>query len=204
MLMNRLEVLAMNNPVRAWFQRHHEVPLLKRLGGTLDGLTVLEIGCGRGLGTHELFKQMNAGKIIAIDYDPGMIERARKRLAAYPASQLEIRVGDATQIKEDDQSFDAIVTFAALHHVPDWQKAVSEIARLLKPGGRFFFEEVTAQWIHRWPYRVLFEHPMENRFSGQQFIDELERQGIEMGDNWVEEKGGDFIFGAGRRKEINT
>jgi len=70
---------------------------------------------------------------------------------------------------------------------------------VLKPGGRFFFQEVTARWILRWPYRSLFEHPMENRFSGQEFIAELQRQGIEVGDHWVERAGGDFIFGVGRR-----
>ena len=82
---------------------------------------------------------------------------------------------------------------------PDWQAAVSEIFRVLKPGGRYFFQDVTAQRILRWPYRTLFEHPMENRFSGPEFVAELERQGIEVGDSWVERAGGDFIFGVGRR-----
>ena len=52
MKMNRLEKLAMNNPVRTLIQRHYEAPLLERLGGRLDDLVVLETGCGRGIGTE--------------------------------------------------------------------------------------------------------------------------------------------------------
>ena len=47
MKMNQLEKLAMNNPVRTLIQRHFEAPLLERLGGRLEGLEVLEVGCGR-------------------------------------------------------------------------------------------------------------------------------------------------------------
>ncbi len=198
MKMNRLEKLAMNNPVRTFIQRHYEAPLLERLGGRLEGLEVLEIGCGRGVGTELILERFGARKVVALDLDEEMVERARRRLARYGRERLELRVGDVTRLGFEDRSFDAVVNFAAIHHVPDWQSAIAEVARVLKPGGRFYFQEVTAQWIHRWPYRVLFEHPVENRFSGEAFIAELERQGLEVKDNWVERGGGDFIFGVGR------
>ena len=199
MKMNYLEKLAMNNPVRTLIQRHFEAPLLERLGGRLEGLEVLEIGCGRGVGTQRILERFGARKVSAMDLDESMLQRARRRLAHYSTDRLDLRLGDVTHLEAGDQAFDAVVTFAAIHHVPEWQAAVAEIFRVLKPGGRFFFQEVTAQWILRWPYRTLFEHPMENRFSGPEFVAELERQGIEVGDSWVERAGGDFIFGVGRR-----
>lgn len=204
MKMNRLEKLAMNNPVRTLIQRHFEAPLLERLGGRLDGLEVLETGCGRGVGTQLILDRFGARKVVAMDLDEEMLQKARKRLAGISPERLELRLGDVTRIDAPDQSYDAVVNFAAIHHVPDWQAAISEIIRVLKPGGRFFFQEVTARWILRWPYRSLFEHPMENRFSGPGFVAELERQGLEVGDHWVERAGGDFIFGVGRRAAANA
>jgi ubiquinone/menaquinone biosynthesis C-methylase UbiE len=200
MKMNYLEKLAMNNPVRSLIQRHYEAPLLERLGGRLDGQEVLEIGCGRGVGTQLLLERFGARKVTAMDLDEAMLRRARRRLSGYSTDRLELQLGDITRIEAEDCSYDAVVNFAAIHHVPDWQSAVTEIGRVLKPGGRFFFQEVTARWILRWPYRTLFEHPMENRFSGHEFVAELERQGIQVGDSWVERAGGDFIFGVGRRE----
>jgi len=197
--MNYLEKLAMNNPVRAMIQRRVEIPLLEQLGGRLEGLDVLEIGCGQGVGTQLILERLGARKVVAIDLDKTMLRRAQRRLANYREDRLELRIGDVTNIDSDKQAFDAVVNFAAIHHVPDWQAAIAEISRVLKPGGRFLFQEVTAQWILRWPYRSLFEHPMENRFSGKEFVTELENQGIEVGGNWVERGNGDFIFGAGRK-----
>jgi ubiquinone/menaquinone biosynthesis C-methylase UbiE len=201
MKMNLLEKLAMNNPVRAMIQRRFEAPLLERLGGRLVDLDVLEVGCGQGIGTQLLLDRFAARKVVAVDLDEGMLRRASRRLSRYSPERWELRVGDVTNLDLEDHSFDAVVNFAAIHHVPVWQAALKEIHRVLKPGGRFFFEEVTARWIHRWPYRTLFAHPRENRFSSREFIDELERVGIMVGDHWVEKAGGDFVFGVGRRRD---
>lgn len=199
MKMNTLEKMAMNNPIRLLIQRHYELPLLEKLGGRLDDMNVLEVGCGRGVGTELLIERLGAATVHAIDLDESMLKHARKRLAKYDPKRLKLSTGDVTTIDAPDQTYDAVINFAAIHHVPNWQAAVAEISRVLTPGGKFFFQEVTAQWIFRWPYRVMFEHPMENRFSGAEFIREVENQGIIVDDNWVERGGGDFVFGVGRR-----
>jgi ubiquinone/menaquinone biosynthesis C-methylase UbiE len=201
MKMNTLEKLAMNNPVRAMIQRRVEMPLLEELGGRLDGMTVLEIGCGRGIGTELILQRLGAARVVATDLDESMLQRAQKRLGHYGADRLELQLADATALKFEDRSFDAVFNFAAIHHIPDWQSAITEICRVLRPGGRFYFQEVTARWILRWPYRQLFEHPMDNRFSGQEFVNDVERAGIAVGDNWVERASGDFIFGVGTRAD---
>jgi ubiquinone/menaquinone biosynthesis C-methylase UbiE len=125
-----------------------------------------------------------------------MVDRARRRLSGYSSQRLRLSVGDVTSIEAEDASFDAVVDFGILHHVPNWQDGVREIKRVLRRGGRFFFEEVTSQALKRRSYR-LFEHPLTNRFSRVEFVNELERQGIMVGPNIVERCFGDFIFGVG-------
>ena len=199
MKLNRVEKALVNNPARALLQRHYEARLLEKLGGRLEGKRVLEVGCGPGVGTEVIFERFGAREVHAFDLDSDMVERARRRLKGYTPDRLDLRVGDVTSIDAEDQLFDAVFDFAIIHHVPLWQRAVSEIRRVLKPGGKFYFEEVTSHALNRWSYRTFLDHPTQNRFSAAQFIAELERQGIVVGDNFVERFFGDFVIGVGRR-----
>lgn len=198
MKLNRVEKALMNNPARAFLQRHYEARLLERLGGRPERARVLEVGCGRGVGTELILERWGAREVFAFDLDQDMVNRARRRLSSYPPDRLRLAVGDVTAIEAGDASFDAVVDFGILHHVPRWQAGVAEIRRVLRPGGRFYFEEVTSQALERRAYRVLFDHPAANRFSRVEFVDELERRGIVVGANVVERLFGDFIFGVGR------
>ena len=200
MKLNRIEKALMNNPIRALVQRHHEAGLMQRLGGRLDGMRVLEIGCGRGVGTEIIFERFGAHEVDAFDLDPDMVEKARKRLSRYPALRLRLFIGDAAAIEAEDESYDAVVDFGIIHHVPGWQSAVKEVSRVLRPGGLFLFEEVTRQALSRWFYRTFLKHPPpENSFNREEFIAELEHQGIEVGTNNIEWCFGDFVVGAGWR-----
>lgn len=203
MKLNRIEKALMNNPVRAWVQRQYEAPFLERLGGRATGKRVLEIGCGRGVGTEIIFERFGAREVHAFDLDPAMIEQARRRLTVYLSDRLRLTVGDAAAIDAEDESFDAVFDFGIIHHVPAWQRAVAEVRRVLRPGGRFFFEEVTRQALERWVYRTLFEHPHENRFSSGEFVAELEQQGIHVGSNFVERFTGDFVIGVGQKRSAS-
>lgn len=200
MKMNRFEKFAMNSPIRAAFQRWYEVPLLERMGGRTEGCRVLEIGCGRGVGTEEILHRFGARFIHAIDVDPDMIRRAEKRLSGYGPDRLKLEVGDVTAIAAEDASFDAVFDFAILHHVPNWQQAVGEIRRVLRPSGRFYFQEVTTHALDKWFYRTFMEHPNDNRFSSRQFVAELERQSLVVDENWVEKYRGDFVYGVARKQ----
>ncbi len=199
MKLNSIEKLLMNNPVRALLQRRYEAPLMERLGGRTEGLRVLEIGCGRGVGTEIIFERFRAREVHAFDLDPEMVKLARKRLSSIGTDRLRLCVGDAEAIAEGDASFDAVFDFGIIHHVSEWKRDISEVARVLKPGGRFFFEEVTSKALNRWVYRTFLEHPTENRFSAKEFVAELDRKGIAVGGNSVEWLLGDFITGVGRR-----
>ena len=198
MKLNLIEKALVNNPVRSLLQRQYEGPLLERLGGRTSELRVLEIGCGRGVGTEIIFEQFGAREVHAFDLDPDMVNQAKARLADYSSDRLKLFVGDAAAIEAEDDTYDAVFDFGIIHHVPQWRRALSEVSRVLRPDGRFFFEEVTSHALNRWSYRTFLDHPKQDRFTAVQFIGELERHGIYVGTNYVERFFGDFVIGVGR------
>ena len=198
MRLNAVETALMHNPVRKLLQRHYEAPLLMRLGGSVRGLRVLEVGCGRGVGTEILLQQLGARQVCAFDLDPDFVQRARRRLAPYAADRVQLSVADAAAIPAPDASFDAVFDFGIIHHVQAWRTAVSEAWRVLKPDGRFFFEEITRQALDRWVYRTFLKHPTEDRFSGPEFVAQLEQQGFAV-DVTTSRCFGDLVIGVARR-----
>lgn len=178
MLLNRFEKLLMNNPVRAALQRGFEGKRLLAMGGPAHG-RVLEIGCGRGVGASIILDRFGASHVDAFDLDGDMVRRAQKRLAKY-GDRARVWTGDATQIEAADESYDAVFDFGIIHHIPAWRSALAEVHRVLKPGGRFYAEEIFARFILHPLWRRLFEHPLEDRFDHDQFVAALEEAGFEV------------------------
>jgi ubiquinone/menaquinone biosynthesis C-methylase UbiE len=177
MLLNRFEYALMNNPVRALIQRHFEAPRLLNMGGPMRGGAALEVGCGRGVGTQLIFDLFGAGTVDAFDLDPRMVALARARLVHYGA-RTRLWVGDAASIAVPDSTYDAVFDFGIIHHIPRWRRALTEIHRVLKPGGRFYAEEVLGPFIRHAVSRRLFDHPEADRFDAATFRDALARAGL--------------------------
>ena len=198
MILNRAEKMLMNNPIRRAIQRYYEIPLLLRMSHRMENSAVLEIGCGQGFGMELILTEFGASTVCGIDLDRDMIARAERRIQPF-GSRARVAVGDVTAIAADDQAFDAIFDFGIIHHVPVWQNAIREVRRVLRPGGLFLFEEVSKQALDRWVYRTLFDHPKEDRFTREQFVQELKAQDIDVGANLVSFCFGDFFAGVGTR-----
>ncbi|MFN0159007.1 MAG: class I SAM-dependent methyltransferase [Bacteroidota bacterium] len=182
MKLNVLGRASMNSSARRVAQTY-VAALWERLGGQVQNGRVLEVGCGGGVGVIIIVQRFGAAEVHAFDLDPRMIDRARRRLASY--SFVHLSVGDVTAIDAENASFDAVFDFGAIHLEPNWQKAVTEVRRVLKPGGRFFFELVTNRFL-RASYPLVTEGFRNmNPPGANQFIDELERQGIAVGKNFV-------------------
>ena len=164
MLLNRVEKAMMNNPVRAAIQRRFEARRLLDLGGPTPGAIALEIGCVRGVGAEIVLDLFGAARVDAFDLDPRMVELASRRLAPR-GDRVRLWAGDVTSIPAPDASYDAVFDFGIVHHVPAWRDALGEIARVLKPGGRFYAEEVLAHFIQHPVWRRVLEHPQEDRFD---------------------------------------
>lgn len=100
---------------------------------------ILELGCGPAWLWRHNRDLMPAGwRIVLTDLSPGMVDRARADLSEQNAGQFEFDVIDAQAIPYTNASFDAVVANHMLYHVPDRPRALSEIRRVLKPGGRLF------------------------------------------------------------------
>lgn len=207
MLMNRMETALVNSPPRRALQRFYEVRLLIELGGRTPGAAAAEIGGGSGYGTKLILDRFGAASVDAVDLDPKMILRAGRRLARY-GPDVRLAQGSATDLAGAFSSFgggaaasyDAVFDFAIIHHIPDWQAAVAEVARVLKPGGRFFFDEVTATALARPSYRLLFDHPTENRLNAGRFLATLALHGLQVDDRWRTRIGGDYVLGVASRE----
>ncbi|MCD2127231.1 class I SAM-dependent methyltransferase [Rhodococcus ruber] len=197
--MNRLETRLVNSAPRRWLQRYYEVPQLRRLGARIGpAARVLELGCGSGYGTQLILDKFGASSVDAIDLDPAMIDRARRRLAR-SVDRVRLAQGSATDLwtafKATDDSYDVVFDFAIIHHIPDWRAALNEVARVLKPGGLFVFDEVTAEALATRTYRLLFDHPAHDRFTAHRFVDALEDRKLRVGDRFVTRRAGHYVLG---------
>jgi len=105
------------------------------------GRDVLEVGCGTGLILEKLAR--SARRAEGVDLSPGMLEHAKRR-------GLDVREGSATELPYPDASFDVSVSFKVLAHVPDIERALSEMARVCRPGGY-----VIAELYNPWSLRYL-------------------------------------------------
>ena len=99
----------------------------------------------------------------AQDLDPLMIRRAKAYLPG-EAAQICLYVGDVLHLPYPSGYLDAVFGFGVLHHVPDWRAGLGEIARVLKPGGRYFLEEFYPPFYQNFVARRIFLHPEEDRF----------------------------------------
>jgi ubiquinone/menaquinone biosynthesis C-methylase UbiE len=177
MLLNRVEKAIINNPLRAAIQRHVEARRLLAMGGSVSGGVALEVGCGRGVGAEIILDVFGAERVDAFDLDPHMVERARRRLARR-AERVRLWTGDVTHILAGENTYDAVFDFGIIHHVPNWREALSEVHRVLKPRGRFYAEEALEKLITHPVARRLFEHPEEDRFDHDRFVNALEESGF--------------------------
>lgn len=107
--------------------------------GDISNKRVLEIGCGRGGMSRWLagFEPPPA-QIVAADFAMSAIRKPRYNSTGRGLARIEWEVTDITAIAHPDESFDTVISCETIEHVPDPPKAVAELARVLKRGGRLY------------------------------------------------------------------
>jgi len=166
-----LERHLMNNPLRRFMQRTFEGRQLLHMGGAQPGAQVLEIGCGSGAGLDLLSTLFHVQRADGFDLDPAMLKHCLRRHRRN--HHVNIWQGNTRHIPVDDAAYDAVFDFGTLHHVADWQSGLAEVFRVLKPGGRFYVEEITRQFITHPLWRRVLDHPQQNRFDVHDLVKEL-------------------------------
>jgi SAM-dependent methyltransferase len=106
---------------------------LAALAGLADSRwTVGDLGCGGGQVSAALAPFV--GRVLAVDASAAMLQAAKRRL--HGVDNVELRRGELEALPIDDARLDAATMMLVLHHVPEPQRALAEVARVLKPGGR--------------------------------------------------------------------
>jgi SAM-dependent methyltransferase len=95
---------------------------------------VLDIGCSTGILTRHYAEYF--GEVVGVDIDDGAVEWARLNRAA---DTIEYRVGDSMELPFEDRGFDVVTCTHIYEHVPDPQRMLDEIFRVLRPGGLCYF-----------------------------------------------------------------
>ena len=108
--------------------------LVLRLAGDLQGRSVLDVGCGDGTLALACWESGTA-QVAGLDLDTRMITRAAAFAAQHQAA-IGYTVGRADTLPFGDKSFDLVVSVAMLTFVPEADRVVREMARVLRPGGR--------------------------------------------------------------------
>ena len=172
MELNWVERLVVNNPIRIAIQ-NRIVTWMKNARVLPEASVILEIGCGRGAGARLLHKRFRPRALYGMDIDIKMLRLARRYLRD-DMENTYLCLGDAESLPYKECSFDAVFGFGPLHHMLDWQRALREISRVLKPGGCYFLEEFYPGSYANFLTKRLLVHPEHNRFYSTDLKSALE------------------------------
>ena len=143
-----------------------------------ENARILELGCGQGLLWKENLDRIPAGwKIILSDLSSGMLDAAWRNLVV-TGRAFKFEEIDAQSIPYEGETFDAVIANFMLYHIPDRPKALREIRRVLKPGGRLFAATVGNNHMReatRWTQQVSREAalPVSLPFALENGFDQL-------------------------------
>jgi ubiquinone/menaquinone biosynthesis C-methylase UbiE len=162
-----LQKLFVYNPVRVYLQRRIEAPEVFTGLSLPAGSHCIEIGCGHGAGALLISGYFNCNRIVGIDNDPEIINRARKYITTLPGwargirtDHIEFACQDAASLPYREGSFNAAFLFGVLNSVDDWKAIVSGIYRVLKPGGIFSFYDAIRPSTFFYMSRIFFYVPI--------------------------------------------
>ena len=142
-----------------------------------EGKKVLDVGSGNGYVLSKYAKE--GASVYGVDITPTGIQLCRSRFG-YLGIQGNFQVADAQHLPFENNTFDCVTSMGVLHHVPVTERAVSEIFRVLKPGGRLI-----VMFYHRNSALYRVRYPLVSILTGksrQQLVNEFDGVGNPKGD----------------------
>lgn len=144
----------------------YERPEMLRLAGDVRNRHILDAGCGHGPLAGALIER--GARVTGFDSSEAMIGLAKQRLG----EEAELQVADLGQpLPFDDDTFDDVVASLVFHYLPDWQAALRELRRVLRPGGRLIMS-VNHPILYPWT------NPGKDYFRVTKYSDELTFNGL--------------------------
>ena len=163
-------------------------PLPRILALTAEGVdgaeAVLEVVAGCGLLSAAI--GAGVGDLVATDYAEAMLALLRKRVLDAGFSNVECAPGDIYALDYPLGSFDIVVAANVLHLVPDLNRALRGLCRVLRPGGKlitptFCHDETRRSWVVSRLMVALLGQPMRRRFTALSLWQALEGAGLRVG-----------------------
>ncbi|HWP68877.1 MAG TPA: class I SAM-dependent methyltransferase [Rectinemataceae bacterium] len=168
------------NPLRGLVREYFEVKPLRDIAdpGKID--LALHYCSRNGKGTALIHKYFSPGRIDAVDPDEGLVSISRETLAGL---HVDIASGSLTRLNYRDDRFDAVFVLGELHNYPEWRDCLGEIARVTKPGGFFFIEELSTESFEyalgRY-FRAKTDHQYDAMLRLDEFLDAVQAAGFEI------------------------
>lgn len=177
MELSEKEMKHLQSPLKRIETRYYRFRIFERMlrgkGIDLHGGVMLDAGCGAGYTTELLHERYRPSELHAFDLTPEQVEAALRR--DVPANLF---VGDIAATGFPPDKFDAVVVQGVLHHVSDWRGAVSEVSRVLKPGGVLLLEEPNRRFLDLVERFLGIHHPDDARFDWAQLEEALADAGL--------------------------
>jgi SAM-dependent methyltransferase len=114
-----------------------EFEMIVRALNLTDKETLLDIACGPGIYTRPFARKLNRGAVVGLDLSLPMVLYASKKAQRKEIANISFIRGDAQDLPFPDNEIDAANCCGALHLFPDLSRALSEVYRILKPGGHY-------------------------------------------------------------------
>jgi ubiquinone/menaquinone biosynthesis C-methylase UbiE len=152
--------------------RQYEAHMFQRLvnfAGSLEGKSILDLGCGWGGVVLDAAQQGRAQSVVGIEPDEERLAIARELLKECGATHAEIFCGIGEKLPFPDNSFDIVASYQVLEHVQDPAQVMAEVARVLKPGGVVHFS--TPNYMGFWePHYKIFWFPLLPKPLGRLYL----------------------------------
>ena len=123
-----------------------ELQLLRRMG-LKDGLDVLDLACGPGVITRLIAESHPSCRVTAMDLNEALLEQAKTEAAAVGLKAIDFVRGDVYQPPLPAASFDFIYARLLFQHLDQPIRALDQVRRLLKPGGRLCIMDIDDDWL---------------------------------------------------------
>ena len=145
----RRPLIPIRRPRKPWNVNIHYDRLLDRCVPT-TARRVLDVGCGDGFLAAQLSGRVR--EVVALDADSSVLDRARAR---FPDADIDWQHGDVLTAPLAPRSFDAVVSNATLHHLPDTAAALRRLAELVHPGGTLAIVGLPRRDLPELPWNVV-------------------------------------------------
>lgn len=126
-----------------------------------DGMSVLELGCGTGdMWINKEHEIKLCSKLVLSDFSEGMVDVAKNNLNMF--KNIEYKVIDIQDIPFESNQFDIVIANMMLYHVPDIEKGLSEVQRILKDNGTFYCATYGEHGIIEYLSKILYEYGVKD------------------------------------------